>query len=196
MKKISTAIVLSLLIGVAVSYEFFAWAQTEPRLLIISPAPGEVVAGDEVFVEVRLPAGFSLADPSVPTQHVSGQGHLHLWLDAQPAHAEATSIILNSETQYRYANVFSGLHTLYAELYRNDELPYEPSIADEVNFETYREILTPPTDGGGVRVPPPGTPAGRGKTALTIGLVVFIFAILWHFFGRRKSISKRTRHGN
>ncbi len=174
----------------------YVFSQDEARLLIVSPAPGEVVAGDAVFVEVRLPAGFTLADPNVEKQHVQGEGHLHLWLDAQPTHAETTSVVLNSEVQYRYTNVFSGLHTLYAEFYRNDEQPYEPRIADEVNFETYREILTPPVDGGSANVPPPATPAGRGRIALAVALLIFAVAVLWNFFGRKKKLFKNTKHGN
>lgn len=171
-----------------------ALAQSEPppRLFILSPAPGEVILSDKVQVIVNLPKDLSLIDPAERQEHVDGEGHLHLWLDATLIHDDTVSVTLAEAPVHVYENVFSGLHTLYAEFYRNDHSPYEPLLAAKVEFETGGEELKPAPDAGedsgvsvgdiygGLFLPP-----GKGNTIFVIILVMIGSGVLWYFFGRR-----------
>lgn len=167
-------------------------APVSPELFIISPAPGEVIASDEITVQVRIPDGFELVDPGTHTAHKEGQGHLHIWLDAVANHAGETSAVLTDRETYTYKNVFSGLHTIYAEFYRNDHLRYDPPIAAQVQFETFKELLTAPGDEQTSAAPPTSTgglflPPGGGNTVLAVLVVAAGVIILWYWFGRKRN---------
>lgn len=172
-----------------------ALAQSEPppRLFIVSPSPGEVILSDKVPVIVNLPADLILANPAERQEHVDGEGHLHLWLDATPIHDDTVSVTLAEAPVHVYENVFSGLHTLFAEFYRNDHSPYEPLLAAKVEFETGGEELKPAPEGGedpgvsvgdiygGLFLPP-----GKGNTAMALVVVLLVIFILWYIFGRKR----------
>lgn len=166
------------------------YAQTAAAFMIVSPAPGEVVQGDAVRVVVQLPDGFTLVDPAVHTAHVHGEGHVHLWLDALPRHDDAVSKTLSAASEYTYTNVFSGLHTLRAELLRNDHTPYEPPFVATVDFETNGTAL-PSAGSSGQRAAPEQSggfflPRGRGNSIVVLVIILVIAAILWFLVGRNK----------
>lgn len=169
------------------------YAQSSPQLFIISPAPGEVIQGTRVKVVSELPANLTLRNPEIYTTHTEGEGHLHVWLDALPAHDDTISVVLHNSTEYTFENVISGLHTLHVEYFRNDHRPYEPSLYASVEFETVAEELkSVPRQEGSVEAPPETEgglflPRGQGNTTLTLLIVVLIVAILWHAFGRKRS---------
>lgn len=156
-------------------------AHASSALQIISPAPGEVIAGDKVKAIVILPDGFALDDY-----------HVHLWLDTLPVHDSSLGVSLTDTTEHTFEGVFSGLHTLYAEIYRDDHAPMTQRLYVQVEFETVNEELKGvPKDEGKVEAPPDGSgglflPRGKGNTALAIILVVVALAILWFVFGRSR----------
>lgn len=162
-----------------------------PQLMILSPAPGEVIQGSQVSVKVKLPPEFSLVDPAVQTPHAGGEGHLHIWLDALPAHDDAVSVTLADSPEYQYAQVFSGLHTLHTEFFRNDHLPYEPRQAAAVEFETAGaeqvtagvpvSVPVPPESSGGLFLP-----QRQGTMPIIIIVLIVAIALLWYSFGRSK----------
>lgn len=161
-----------------------AYAQSEPppRLFIVSPSPGEVIQGKEVKVIVRLPSEVTLDDH-----------HIHLWLDTLPAHDNELAVSLEEIPEYTYVNVFSGLHKLYAEVYRNDHLSIDRKMFAEVEFETIDEEIRPaPNEDGQVQLPPDSEggsfiPQGGGNTLFALALIGIGIALLWYIFGRQKT---------
>ncbi len=174
----------------------FAWVgiptstQAADGFMVISPAPGEVVEEDTVRVVVQLPEGFKLVDPALNSVNAQGEGHVHLWLDALPRHDDAVSKTLDVTPEYTYTNVFSGLHTLRAELLRNDHVSYDPPLVAFVDFETNGHVLTsqesstppatPEQDGGFF------LPRGRGNSLVALAIIFAIGIILWFLVGRTR----------
>lgn len=166
-------------------------AQTQPALLIVSPAPGEVIAGDRVNVVVRLPAHLKLVDPQQKGEHVEGEGHLHIWIDTFPKHDNGLSQVLTDRLTYTYENVFSGLHTIHAEFLRNDHLRYDPPNAAEVQFETSKNLAERDDDQAPATAAPVSRggfflPSGGGNTLLAATVVVIAIGALWYLFGRKR----------
>ncbi len=158
----------------------FAQSEPPPRLLIVSPSPGEVIQGNEVRVVVALPPEITLADY-----------HVHLWLDTLSVHDNEHAVSLEKIPEHTYANVFSGLHRLYAEVYKNDHTPLDQKMAAEVEFETVGEELKPSPpkwqQGG---VPPEGNaglflPRGQSNSILATLIIIITVAILWIIFVRK-----------
>lgn len=172
----------------------YAVAQSAPppRLFIVSPAPGEVIAGTDVKVIVQLPPAITLVDPQTHTANVEGEGHVHMWLDALSAHDDEVSVALVGTNEYIYHSVFSGLHTLHVALFQNDHTAYPSRFAAAVEFETVGEELKPaPIQGGQSPEPSVGgtglfLPHESGNTLFGIVLIAVFVALLWYIFERRK----------
>lgn len=166
-----------------------AQSEPPPRILILSPAPGEVISGTAVKVIVQLPPGMILTDPAAHPNPVDGQGHLHVWLDAAPNHDDGLSIVLTKTSEYTYQKVFSGLHAVYAEFYGNDHASYGTRYLAKVEFETVNEEIRPAKPEGNEPSAPESTgglflPPGRGKTFISIIITVFVIGVLWLTAGR------------
>lgn len=176
-----TFLYLCAIVFLALVNRAVAQSEPPPRFLIISPSPGEVISGSAVKVIVRLPSEITLDDH-----------HVHLWLDALPEHDSELAVSLEETPEYTYANVFSGLHKLYAEVYRNDHLPLDRKMLAEVEFETADEELKPaPNKEGSVPLSPNREggsfiPAGGGNTLFSLVLITIFVALLWYRFGRSK----------
>lgn len=163
------------------------------ELFIVSPTPGEVLSGSAVQVIVKLPEGIRLVNPEQYAANTDTDGHLHFWLDALPRHDDLTSVTITATPEYTYTNIFSGLHTLRAELVKNDHTPFVPPITAAVEFETMGQpikkiavpspsIAVPPDAGGGLFIP-----RGSGNTALALVFIALAMAILWFVFERKKN---------
>lgn len=156
-----------------------AQSASPPRLSIISPAPGEVVPGKDVKVILELPAGVTLE-----------QNHVHLWLDTLPTHSNELGILLEKTLEYTYADVFSGLHTLYAEAQRNDHQPLAPKLTAEVEFEVVGAELKPavknlgPGEQSSENAGGLGLARGTQNTAFALILIVVVVGLLWYTVGR------------
>lgn len=159
----------------------YAQSEPPPRLFIISPAPGEVIVGTDVKVIIRLPAGVTLDDY-----------HVHLWLDTLSAHDNELAVSLEEIPEHTYSNVFSGLHKLYAEAYRDDHTPVDRKMFAEVEFETGGEEIKPaPAKDGQQEAPPEGAggqfiPQGSGNTLFALILIAIFIGLLWYIFGRQR----------
>ncbi len=184
-------------------------------LFIVSPTPGEVLAGTDIKVSVKLPEGMRLVDPALHAENKEGQAHLHLWVDpvrdrsslddrtslqggsasngvdALTSHDGTVSVVLTDTPEYTYTNAFSGLHTLHAELFQNDHAPFVPPIKASAEFETMgqpiKEVTTISPE---IEVPPDAggglfIPRGAGNTTFAIIFVVLALAILWFVFERK-----------
>lgn len=163
-----------------------------PDIFIISPAPGEVIVGSQAALKVELAPRFTLTDPELYPRHADGQGHLHIWLDTLPRHDDAVSTVLTDTSEYTLKNVAPGLHTIYAEFFRNDHAAYEPRVIGSVEFENTAEVIFP---AGGVAAPGVGAPAsssgiflpaGRSNAILSIALILAALGILWYLLGRKR----------
>lgn len=172
---------LCIVIFGALAGAVFAQSEPPPRLFIVSPAPGEVIVGTDVKVIIRLPSEITL-----------DEYHVHVWLDTLPAHDNELAVSLEEIPEYTYSNVFSGLHKLYAEAYRNDHTPLDRKMFAEVEFETVGEEIKPvPADGGQPQIPPAEEgglfiPQGSGNTLFALVFIAAAIALLWYIFGRQK----------
>lgn len=173
-------IIICLMMGV-LAFSLPLHAQTPATMTIVSPAPGEVIEGDVVQVLLQVSSELKLGE----------NARVHLWLDV----LERTSdnAVASREPSYIFNNVRSGLHTLHAEVVRQDGSSFDQKMEAKVEFETFKEELkreprrgedrggAPPEPDGGLFLP-------RGKssnTIFTIVLVVIGAAILWFVFGRQ-----------
>lgn len=178
-------------IGIIVPTLAYTATALSSQLFIISPAPGEVIIGKTVAVAIELPREIVLRDPQKFTARVENEGHLHLWLDALPAHDESISITLADKAEHILENVKPGLHTLYVEFVYSDHQPYAPRRSATVEFETVGEEIKPAVDQDGqVEAPPEVSgnlfiPAGKSRPALTLGIIGIIILILAYLFYRR-----------
>ena len=170
-------------------------------ITIVTPTPGEVISGSTVTVKVKLPEAFQLVDPVAHPAQVEGQGHLHIWLDpvrgsalsggdTLPTHADNLSKELIDSTAVQYDHVFSGLHTMYAEFFRNDHTAYGTKQAASVDFETVStEQVTSGGAGQKTEAAPEGSgglflPHTSGTMPVVVILLIVMIALLWYTFGR------------
>ena len=104
-----------------------------PLLSFISPTPGQIISGSKVPVKVAV-TNLSLVDYRTHPRLVSGQGHIHFWLD-QTDLSKISAVKAVSDT-YTFDNVKPGNHTLVAELVRNDHSSFTPPLTTTVSFQT------------------------------------------------------------
>jgi plastocyanin len=95
---------------------------------------GDVLYTDQVQVSV---AAFhhELADFRSNTQAAEGQGHIHLWLDTDPANPKLAYKLINGEPVI-FDNVAPGDHTLTIQLVGNDHKPVTPVVKQTITFKT------------------------------------------------------------
>lgn len=153
-------------------------AQT-PTVTILSPAPGEVVAGSAIQFEALVPRNFTVGE----------DGYLRFWLDARERLPE-NAVLVEQGTKHTFERVPGGLHTLFVELIRSDRTSFSPKVEAAVEFENLGEALK--SGGGGAPLPPdneppPGPPRGSGNTALVVIVTALAIAILWLVVGRKKT---------
>ena len=96
-----------------------------PLVSFLSPTPGQIISGSKVPVKIAV-TNLSLVDYRTHPRLVSGQGHVHLWLD-QTDLSKISAVKAVSDT-YTFDNVKPGNHTLVAELVRNDHSSFTPPL--------------------------------------------------------------------
>ena len=187
MRRFFSGVVVGVLLLVALP------ARTEQpgSFVILSPSPGEVIMGNTVQVKIALPEGLRIVDPAVHTVNLPGEGHLHIWLDALPRHDDAVSIsISEGASEHTYPNVFSGLHTVYAEFLRNDHSPFDPKMSASVEFETVGTVVSPGVvDGASASTDNKGErffQRGKGSSVGVLIGGILIGVVLWFLSGRNK----------
>lgn len=95
-----------------------------PQLKIVSPANNQTILGDKITVS------FIVGD-----LEVGREGHLDLWLDADPKLATPSAHL---ETHYDYvlSQLPQGRHNLTLEVVKPDHQPFIPKVLQTVNFQT------------------------------------------------------------
>ncbi len=137
-----------------------------PTLKITAPTGGGtgIVPGNiTVTVEVT---NFQLVD-KLGQANVSGQGHLHYFLDVdapttpgQPAVTAPGTYAATASTSYTWPNVTGGQHKFSVELINNDHTPLVPPVVASVNLLVVPEIgpsnvvIASPRDGASLPAGP------------------------------------------
>ena len=142
-------------------------AQTKgvPTLDVLTPSEGQTIYGDKVPVLLDT-LNFEIVDFANNTKAVTGQGHVHLWLDDEQMTAQsAAKAIVDTFT---FSDVPAGDHKLRAELVNNDHTSLKPPVAKEISFKTapVSSAVPPEAEGGFDK-----------KTALVIFVVVALVII-------------------
>lgn len=127
--KFWLALLASLIFGVGVSIK----AAGTPVLTITSPMLNQDISGNNVQISLSV-GNFTLTDYTTHTRKVSGQGHVHLWLDQNNPNKQAAVKIFSES--YVFENVKPGTHKLVAELVNNDHSSLVPPVTTEVMFKT------------------------------------------------------------
>ena len=112
-------------------------ADTQPRITITAPQNGKIQKAGSVTIKVNV-SNFDLAD-KLGTANVSGQGHLHYFMDVkppttagQPAVTAAGTYAATAATSYTWDKVSTGIHTFYVELVNNNHTPLDNPIIAQV----------------------------------------------------------------
>lgn len=111
----------------------FHISAASPTLSILSPTSHSQVYGSKVTVNLSV-TDFKLVDYKTYPKPVSGQGHVHLWIDTpNPTKESAIKLTTNS---YTFENLKPGTHTLVAELVSNNHSSFTPPITTTLEFTT------------------------------------------------------------
>jgi hypothetical protein len=157
-------------LGMSVSFEkatnSIALKSAEaPALRIVSPANGEILYSDQVKVSVTA-FHHQLADFRQHTQATAGQGHIHVWLDTDPANPKLAYKMINGEPAV-FDKVPPGTHKLTVQLVGNDHKPITPAVKQELTFTT---TTTPTLAVNGVKE---GTVISGDKVTVSTALTNF-----------------------
>jgi hypothetical protein len=118
-----------------------------PKITFIAP-PGNVYSIGDVTVAVSV-SNFSIVDKQgqVP---VSGEGHLHYFLDVTapiaqriPAMTTPGTCATTASTSYTWSNVGSGMHIVSVELVNNDDSPLSPPVVSSMQVLVVPELGAP-----------------------------------------------------
>lgn len=152
---------------------------TNPQLTVVTPSQDQTIYGDRIPILLSV-ENFQIVDYQTNPKPISGQGHIHLWLDEQnPTRESAVKLTTDSFT---YTDVNSGAHSLRAELVANNHTSLAPPVVVTVNFRS--TPITPPV---------PAAASGFDKnTALVILVVValVIVAAWWYTKEEEETPSK------
>lgn len=99
--------------------------QSPSVLAIVSPAPGEHIAGTTLHVRIRLTGGTVVPQTSLDLK--PDQGHIHLSLDGK-----VVSMAYGVEQDVA---VTPGPHLLTAEFVATDHFPFNPRVVKTVTFD-------------------------------------------------------------
>lgn len=105
-----------------------------PALRIVSPADGAILNTSQVKVAVTA-FHHQLTDFRQHAQAMSGQGHVHVWLDTDPADPKIAYKMVNTEPAV-FDNVPPGTHKLTVQLVGNDHKPIFPEVKQVISFQT------------------------------------------------------------
>jgi hypothetical protein len=108
-----------------------------PGISIVTPSNGANLPAGDVTVTVSV-INFNVVDKQGQAD-VSGQGHIHFYLDVAAPTAAGIPAIPTSGTwvhvaalTYTFSNVSPGTHTLAIELVNNDHTPLVPPAVDSI----------------------------------------------------------------
>jgi len=141
-----------------------------PTLDVLTPSERQTIYGDKVPVLLDA-QNFEIVDFANNTKAVSGQGHVHLWLDDEQMTAQSAAKAI--EDTFTFSDVPAGDHKLRVELVANDHSSLKPPVAKEISFKTAPVSSAVPSE---------ATSGFDKKTALVIFIVValVIIAAWWY----------------
>lgn len=108
-------------------------------LEIKTPSEGQTIYGNKIAILFSVD-NFEIVDYSDKTTAVSGQGHVHVWLDNEEQTAQSATKV--TEEVFTISDVDFGQHTMTAELVGNTHQSFTPPITTSINF-TNATISTP-----------------------------------------------------
>ena len=144
-----------------------------PTIVITSPQNGATLPAGNITVTVQA-TNFSIVDKQGQPS-VSGQGHVHFYMDvspiptdptkpAIPANASAVWAHVSGNT-YTFTNVPPGMHIFTVQLANNDHTPAQPSAIASVMITVAGPTTTSPTTTAPTATPTATTmPPGGGQT--------------------------------
>ncbi len=111
-----------------------------PTLTIVQPANGTTITGSDVMVMIQV-SGFNIVDKQGQPA-VSGQGHVHYYLDYNAPTAQGKPAVppngtiwqTTANTTYTFHNVTAGSHFVSVELVNNDHTPLNPPVTAKVTI--------------------------------------------------------------
>src|SRR3989337_1962642 len=170
MKKFALILGTFLLLALTTIPKVLAQTKGTPTLNVLTPSDGQTIYGDKVPVLLDT-QNFEIVDFANNTKAVSGQGHVHLWLDDEQMTVQSAAKAI--EDTFTFSDVPAGDHKLRVELVANDHSSLKPPIAKEISFKTapVSSAVTPEAESGFDK-----------KTALVIFVVValVIVAAWWY----------------
>jgi len=108
-----------------------------PGISIVSPSDGANLPAGDVTVTASV-SNFNVVDKQGQA-NVTGQGHIHFYLDVAAPTAAGIPAIPTSGTwahvaalTYTFSNVTPGTHTIAVELVNNDHTPVIPLVVDTI----------------------------------------------------------------
>lgn len=128
-----------------------------PALRIVSPANGETLYTDQVKVAVTA-FHHQLEDFRQHAQVMAGQGHIHVWLDTDPADPKLAYKMINGEPAV-FDNVSPGTHQLMVQLVGNDHKPITPEVKQVIHFQTAAKSDHKAATHAAIPVAAPASPA-------------------------------------
>jgi outer membrane protein assembly factor BamB len=110
---------------------------TNPRLKIVQPTNGAIKKKGSITITVNT-SNFNVVDKQGTTS-VSGEGHIHFYMDVQPPTDPTKPAVppsgfwaYVSGTSYTFENVPVGIHTFYVQLVNNDHTPLSTNVTDSI----------------------------------------------------------------
>jgi plastocyanin len=125
-----------------VSFNVQGNVSQNPQITITQPTSGQSLPAGSITTKVSV-SNFNLVD-KLGQQSVSGEGHIHYFLDYQPPttpnqpavppQGSNVSWAATANTSYTFMNVTAGSHTIYVELVNNNHTPLVPPVTAQVTF--------------------------------------------------------------
>jgi len=149
--------VLALSVLMSFAVVSLASAQELPSIGIVSPAPGAIVVGPDVTVEVEV-SDFTLVPPT-GTDENPGEGHIIYYLDMEPVFIPGEPPIprdpeaiyaVSDQLTHTFEDVARGPHDVVVLLVHDNDVPVFPPAIDKVSFTVAAPSETPsaePTPG-------------------------------------------------
>ena len=170
MKKLALILGTFLLLALTIIPATSAQTKGIPTLDVLTPSEGQTIYWDKVPVLLDA-QNFEIVDFANNAKAVTGQGHVHLWLDDEQMTPQSAAKAI--EDTFTFSDVPAGDHKLRVELVANDHSSLKPPVAKEISFKTA------PVSSA---VPPEAESGFDKKTALVIFVVValVIIAAWWY----------------
>ncbi|MFC0215565.1 stalk domain-containing protein [Paenibacillus chartarius] len=107
---------------------------SKPAIKVHGITPGGYVVGNELKISV-FAFNHLLKDFNSSKDAKAGEGHIHLWLDADKLDSAAAVKVFKNEAVV-FKDLKPGEHTLTVQLVGNDHQPIQPEVKQEIKFSS------------------------------------------------------------